>query len=411
MRNLRRMVGWLLAGCIVTPGIAHTATNAVRIGHLVPMTGPVAALGRDMQSGFRMYLDEIGNQAAGRQIEVITEDDEGQANVALTKTRRLVEQDRVHVIAGTVIAPMCYALAPYIVQKKVPYLAFCAADDVTQRKPNPYLIRTTLTSSQITHPFGEYVAKTLGYKRVVTVGVDLAYGWEGVGGFQKTFEDAGGRIIQKIWAPISVSDWSPYLAQIKRDADAVFVLVAGAYGQRFFRQYQDFGLKGKIPLVGHGSASDETVLPAMGDEILGFISALHYSAALATPDNDRFARGYRQRYGRPPSMYSENAYSMARWIVEGIKGAGGNAEDAPRLLEALRRVKIPDSPRGPLELDDMGNVVQNIYVRRVERAGDELVNRVIFSYPQVSQFWRYGKDDFLRQPVYARDYPACQFCE
>jgi len=153
------------------------------------------------------------------------------------------------------------------------------------------------------------------------------------------------------------------------------------------------------------------VLPAMGDEILGFISALHYSAALATPDNDRFARGYRQRYGRPPSMYSENAYSMARWIVEGIKGAGGNAEDAPRLLEALRRVKIPDSPRGPLELDDMGNVVQNIYVRRVERAGDELVNRVIFSYPQVSQFWRYGKDDFLRQPVYARDYPACQFCE
>lgn len=110
-------------------------------------------------------------------------------------------------------------------------------------------------------------------------------------------------------------------------------------------------------------------------------------------------------------MYAENAYTMARWIAEGIKAIGGNVEDGSRFLEALRRVKIPDSPRGALELDDMGSVVQNIYIRRVERVGDELVNRVIFTYPQVSQFWRYAKDDFLRQPVYARDYPACQFCE
>ena len=410
MHRIRWGFGLFIVGPLCLAG-AGDAAEPVRIGLITSLTGPAAQLGRDVQNGFMMYIEEVGSQVAGRPIRVITEDDEGTPTGALTKARRLVEQEKVHVLAGTILGSMCPALAPYVTQQKVPYFPLCAGDDVTQRKPTPYLIRVTFASSQPMHPFGEYAAKTLGYKRVATLAMDYAFGWENVGGFQKTFEEAGGKVIQKLWAPLTTQDFAPYISQIKRDADAVFVMVFGGFALRFAKQYQEFGLKGKIPLLGAGAFADETVLPSMGDEILGAVTPLHYTAALATPENERFARAVKAKYGRVASMYSENLYTMARWIVEGIKAVNGNVEDTPALLAAFRRHKIPDSPRGPVALDDLGNAVQNIYVRRVERVGGELVARVIHTYPNVSQFWKYPKDEFLKQPVYSRDYPPCRFCE
>jgi branched-chain amino acid transport system substrate-binding protein len=411
MRKGNWILGLAVAGWLLGPALAGAATEAVRIGLISSMTGPAAQLGRDVVNGFTMYIEEVGGQVAGRPIRVITEDDEGTPTGALTKARRLVEQEKVHVVAGTILGSMCPAVAPYATQQKVPYFPLCAADDVTQRRATPYVIRTSFAGSQPSHPFGEYAAKTLGYKRVVTLAVDYAYGWDVVGGFHKTFEEAGGKVIQKMWAPLTTQDWAPYISQIKRDADAVFVVVFGGFALRFAKQYQEYGLKGKIPLIGVGSMADETVLPSMGDEILGAVTPFHYSVALPTPENERFARAVRAKYGRIASMYSENLYTMARWIVEGAKAVNGNVEDTPALLAAFRRLKLPDAPRGPVELDDLGNAVENIYVRRVERVGGELVSRPIYTYPNVSQFWKYPKEEFLKQPVYGRDFPPCRFCE
>jgi len=383
----------------------------IKIGFLTQMTGGGAAVGKDMSNGFMMSLEEISNQIAGRKVEVIIEDTQGDPAQALTRLRKLVESDKVHAVAGIFLANEGYALAPKVDEYRIPTVwAVVSADDLTQRKPTKWAVRTGWTSSQPNHPFGEYVAKTLGYKKVVTIAMDYAFGWEQVGGFQKTFEEAGGQIVQKLWPPLGTNDFGPFLAQIKRDADAVFAVMVAASSLRFPKQYQDAGLKARLPLIGGGTSFDEFVLPALGDEAIGAISPLIYSAAIDTPVNQRFVKEFRKKYGKVPGYYAEASYTAARWIAEAAKAVGGNIEDKEKFLAALKKVEISDAPRGPIKLDTYGNPIQNIYVRKVEKKDGELWNTVIHTFPAVSQFWKYKPEEFLKQPVYDRNYPACKYC-
>jgi branched-chain amino acid transport system substrate-binding protein len=407
----KKLSGLLLAVVLLATGSAQAQKGPIKIGFLAPMTGGAAQIGKDMVNGLTMWLDENNHQIAGRKVEVVVEDTQGQPNIALTKLQKLVESDRVQVLAGGLFAHVGYALAPKVDQLKVPMLyPVMAADDLTQRKPVKWVVRTGWTSSQPNHPFGEYVAKTLGYKKVVTIAIDYAFGWEQVGGFQKTFEENGGQVIQKLWAPLNTTDFAPYLSQIRRDADAVFALMVSISSLRFPKQYEDAGFKGKLPLLGGGTTFDEFVLPSLGDESLGGISALIYSAALETPVNKRFVAEYRKKYGKVPSYYSETCYTSGRWINEAAKAVGGDVEDREKFLAALKKVEIADSPRGPIKLDSYGNPVQNIYIRKVERKGGELWNTVIHTYPNVSQFGKYSPEEFLKQPVYDRNFPPCKYC-
>ena len=383
----------------------------IKIGVITAMTGGAAQIGKDMTNGIAMWLDENNQTIAGRKVEVIVEDSQGQPNVALTKLQKLVESDRVHILVGEIFAHIGYAMAPKVEEYRIPMLyPVIAADDLTQRKPARWVVRTGWASSQPSHPFGEYAAKTLGYKRIAVIGMDYAFGWEVVGGFQKTFEENGGQIIQKLWAPLNTTDFAPYLSQIRRDADAVFALMVSISASRFPKQYQDAGLKAKLPLIGGGTTFDEFVLPSLGDEAIGGISPLIYSAALDTPVNKRFVAEYRKKYGKVPSYFSETSYTSTRWIADAAKAIGGDVENREKFLEALRKVEIPDAPRGPIKLDSYGNPIQNIYIRKVEKKDGELWNTVIHTYPAVSQFWKYKPDEFLKQPVYDRNYPPCKHC-
>jgi branched-chain amino acid transport system substrate-binding protein len=383
----------------------------IKIGVITAMTGGAAQIGKDMTNGITMWLDENNQTIAGRKVEVIVEDSQGQPNVALTKLQKLVESDRVHILVGEIFAHIGYAMAPKVEEYRIPMLyPVIAADDLTQRKPAKWIVRTGWASSQPSHPFGEYAAKTLGYKRIAVIGMDYAFGWEVVGGFQKTFEENGGQIIQKLWAPLNTTDFAPYLSQVRRDADAVFALMVSISASRFPKQYQDAGLKAKLPLIGGGTTFDEFVLPSLGDEAIGGISPLIYSAALDTPANKRFVAEYRKKYGKVPSYFSETSYTSTRWIADAAKAIGGDVENREKFLEALRKVEIPDAPRGPIKLDSYGNPIQNIYIRKVEKKDGELWNTVIHTYPAVSQFWKYKPDEFLKQPVYDRNYPPCKHC-
>ncbi len=333
----------------------------IKVGFLTQMTGGGAAVGKDMSNGFMMSLEEISNQIAGRKVEVIIEDTQGDPAQALTRLRKLVESDKVHAVAGIFLANEGYALAPKVDEYRIPTVwAVVSADDLTQRKPTKWAVRTGWTSSQPNHPFGEYTAKTLGYKRVATIAMDYAFGWEQVGGFQKTFEEAGGQIVQKLWPPLGTTDFGPFLAQIKRNADAVFAVMVAASSLRFPKQYQDAGLKARLPLIGGGTSFDEFVLPALGDEAIGAISPLIYSAAIDTPVNQRFVKEFRKKYGKVPGYYAEASYTAARWIAEAAKAVGGNVEDKEKFLAALKKVEISDAPRGPIKLDTYGNPIQNI---------------------------------------------------
>jgi branched-chain amino acid transport system substrate-binding protein len=378
----------------------------IKIGFLAPLSGGMAANGKDMLAGLELYLEEIKYQAAGRKIELLIEDDEANPAVGITKSRKLVEKDGVHLMTGGLMASTAYALAPYIDSQGIPMTyPIMSADDITQRKIPQWIVRTGWTSSQPHQPFGEYAYNVLKFKKVSIVAYDFAFGWECVGGFHKTFEDAGGKILQKVWVPLTAQDMSPYLSQISKDADAVFAVFSGRLALQFVKQYKEFGLKDKIPLIGGGTLTDEHILPSMGDEAIGIITPLIYSEVLDNPANKKFVKAFRAKAKKAASYYSEGTYSGMRWIVEAIKAINGDVENRAKLLAALKQVELKDLPRGPMKLDHYGNPLQNVYVRKVEKVKGELQNTVIHAFPNVSQFWKSKPEDFLKQPVYSRDFP------
>ena len=403
---MRTMLMLLLATLWAFVAGRAEAQGPIKIGFISPLTGAIAAAGKDMYSGCELYWQESGWQMAGRKVEVILEDNEGNPAVALAKARKLAENDKVHMIAGVILSNVAYALVPYVEGQEIPTMyPINSADDLTQRKRPKWLIRTGFSAGGNMHPFGEYAATVLGYKKVVTVGLDYAFGWETVGGFHKSFEDNGGQIVQKLWVPLNIQDYSPYLAQIKKDADAVFVVALGRWTLLFAHQYAASGLRGRLPLIAGGTYTDEHVLPQLGDESIGVVSAHHYSASLDTPANKRFRAAFEKAYNRIPSFYSENCYTGARIIDEAVRAIGGKVEDRAALMGALRKVQITDAPRGPVQMDPYGNPTQNIYIRKVERVGGKLQNTIIHTYPMVSQFWTYKPEEFLKTPAYDRSYP------
>lgn len=411
MRKLLALSLVLAVALLIVPALAPAQKGPIKIGLLIPETGPLAANGKDMANGFQLFFEEQGWKLAGREVKLITEDDEGKPPTGLAKARSLVESQGVHVVVGPLSAAVGYAVAPYVDGKKVPTIfPIVSAEDITQRKRSPYIVRTGWSSAQPSHPFGKWVYDNLNYKKVAMIGYDFAFGWEVAAGFQRTFEEAGGQVVQKLWPPLNTPDFAPYLAQLRRDVDAIYCVFSGADALRFSKQYAEAGLKGKLPLIGGGTFTDEHVLRTMGDEVLGVITALHYSAALTTPANRRFAQAYEAKFKQIPSYYSEGTYVAGIALKAALEGIGGDIENAEKFLGALRRVDLSDAPRGPMRFDDFGNPIQSIYVRRVEKVGGRLQNSVIHTFPAVSQFWTYKPDDFLKNPVYSRDYPPCTKC-
>jgi branched-chain amino acid transport system substrate-binding protein len=419
MTSASRRLQSILIGTAITVGLGLSApagAEELRIGYLAPLTGGLAQTGIDMRDGFLLYLEQHGNKLGGMDVKLIIEDEQGKGDVAVTKAKKLVLQDKVHILIGGVLASTGYALAPVSTELKTMYIpSIPAADDLTQRqlKNFPYLIRTSWSSSQPHHPLGQWACDQ-GYKKIVTIAADYAFGYEVVGGFQKAFEDCGGKIIQKIWPPLGAKDFGPFIPTIKADTDAVFSLMVGPMPAQFIKQMRGAGFK--KPIIGGGTSYDEFVLPFMGDEAVGDVSALHYSAALDTPKNVAFVKAYRTRFNKVPSYYSENNYTTAQWLDEALKKAGGKWPGPEELIKLMVGIKL-DAVRGPVSFDDMRNPIQNIYIKKVEKKKmfgyekEELWNTVIKTYPNVSQFWTYGKDKFLAQPVYDKSFPPCKFCE
>jgi branched-chain amino acid transport system substrate-binding protein len=416
IKLLGRLSALLLGGCVAF-GLAPSAKagEELRIGFVAPTTGIFAQVGKDMVDGFQLYLDEVKNDFGGATVTFIVEDEQGKPDTAVTKAKKLILQDKVHMVVGGLLASSGYALAPVSTAEKTVYIpSIPAADDLTQRDlaKYPYMVRTGWTSSQPSHPFGQWACEQ-GYKKIVAVGADYAFGYEVIGGFQKAFENCGGQIIQKIWPPLGTKDFGPYIPTIKADADAIFTLMVGPMSLQFPKQLAAAG--NKKPVIGGGTSYDEFVLPSMGDEVIGHVSALQYSAALQTPKNEAFVKKYRAKYGKVPSYYSESNYTTAQMIHQVIAANKGKFPGAEDFVKQLASIKV-DAVRGPVTIDEMRNPVQNIYIKKVEKKKmlgydkDELWNVVIKTYPNVSQFGQFKKEEFLQQPVYSRDFPPCKYC-
>jgi branched-chain amino acid transport system substrate-binding protein len=416
-RTLRqRMLRMLAGGIVLGLGMSAPAkAEELRIGFIAPMTGIFAQIGKDMVNGFQMYLDEHHNKLGGADVKFVVEDNQGKGDTAVTKAKKLVLSDKAQIFIGGLLASTGYALAPVSNSEKTLYIpSIPAADDLTQRQINkyPFVFRTTWTSSQPHHPLGKWACEQ-GHKKIVTIAADYAFGYEVVGGFQKAFEDCGGKVIQKLWPRLGEKDFGPYIPQIKADADALFSLMVGPMALQFPKQLRQSGYK--KPIIGGGTSYDEFILPFMGDFAIGDVSALQYSAAIETPKNEAFVKAYRSKYGKVPSYYSEANYTTAQLIDEAMKKASGKYPGPAKFVEIMSGLKI-DAVRGPVSFEDH-NPIENIYIKKVEKKKlfgypkAELWNVVIKTYPNVSQYWTYGKDKFLKQPVYDKNFPPCKYCE
>ena len=399
------VMGSLSLAALPLPRSAHAA-ESIRVGYLGPQTGIFAQAGKDMLDGLRMAFEQVNYQAAGRKIELFEEDTEGNPATAQAKYRKLVQQDKIHVLAGVLLSNIGYALVQPIERDNLPSLFLTTPDDLTKRRLTKWLLRANFSASQPMHALGDYAAKTLKYKRVATIAMDNPFGHECIGGFQRVFEDSGGRVVQKTWVPLNVLDFAPYLTQLPRDVDAVAQVFVAAQAVRFAKQYADQGLKERVPLIGIGVFTDESALRSMGDEAIGIVTALIWAPTLQTPANQTFMKLAEAKGKNPPAYFTAVMYSAGRWITAAASALEGQVEDRGRFLAAIRRASetTPD-PRGPITLDEYGNPTQNVYILKVERVGGKLQNTVIYTYPKVSQFWTYKPEEFLKMPAYDRNYP------
>jgi branched-chain amino acid transport system substrate-binding protein len=392
------------------PGLVRGQSTSIRLGLMTVKTGPLASGGIDMERGLVQYLRERNNTLGGRKVDLFVADSAGVPAQARTKLQELVERDRIQVMIGPLAAGEALASDDYVRQAQLPTLSVAAAEDMTQRKPNPWFVRGTSTSSQSAQPLADYCYKTLKYRRMVVIADDIPYGHEMCAGFQRVFEDLGGKIVQKTFPPLTVPDYGTYLAQLKTKADAIFLGFAGSNGFRYVRQLNEYGLRGKLAVVGGMTALDEAVLRNMGDEALGIITACWYSAEIDNPINKKFAAAFRAEWKYDPGFYAAAPYVEAAVLQAGLEAVKGKIEEKTAFMKALRGVKV-ETARGPVSFDQYGNVVGNVYIRKVERKEGRLVNAVIHTYPNVSQFWTYKPEEFLKNPVYSRDWPPAKNLE
>ena len=381
------------------------AGGSVKLGFISPVTGFVAALGTDMRRGWEMYWSQNGGKAGDTTVETVFEDDTGDPDVALTKARRLVEQEQVQLVAGPILANTAYAVAGYVAGRGLPTVQMTGADDLTQRKFDPLVLRVGYTSSQSNFPAGQW-AYEQGHRRAVTICPDYAFGWESCGGFVSAFVEAGGSITKQVWHPLGTQDFSTYVAQARQaNPDVVFVGSAGGPDAiLLYKAWTGFGLKDKIPLIGNCCFADQVFLREVGAEALDLQSFTYWVEGRDSPVVQNFVKAYEQQHKEIPSLYAAGAYTMAQVVAEALKKTGGKIE-GKAFIDAARQVSLSDSLYGALTFDDTNNVVGPVYLTQVARREDGTLWSVVEQdFPKVSQFGSEGKEAFLEHPVFSRDY-------
>ena len=395
-------------GTLSAPSLLRAQNAPIRIGLMAPLSGVVAAGGREIVEGFNMFWEERGNSIGGRAVEVIVEDDAGNPDTSLQKARRLVEQEKVDFLFGNLLANTGLAVANYVKDNGTPYfIPVIAADDLTQRQRIRNVIRVAgYTASQMPRPLADWALKQ-GYKRVATIAQDYSFGHEQCAGFAQVFSDGGGEIVGQLWNPLNTADFSPYIGQLaSMDLDAVFAMELGADATRFMKQYSDFGLKGALPLLGAQNFTDQSVIRTMGEECEGIVSSAHFAEGSDNAETRKFVEAYEAKYGKMPSLYGFSHYSGALWVGQVIEALGGDISDRDAFIDAVLSSSLDNSPLGrPVRFDAYGNPVYDVYIRKVEKnAEGKYWNVPVETYPEVSQFWTYDPEEYLKAPAFSRDY-------
>jgi branched-chain amino acid transport system substrate-binding protein len=365
------------------------AQAPIKIGVVMPYTGVFTVVGQDTTKGLELYFAKVGFKAGGREVQLLKEDEEGKPDVGLTKTRKLVERDRVDALVGPVHAGLALAMRDYVHAQAIPLVVPVPGISALTAPPkaSPWIVRVTETNDMSNYTLGTWVVRKTPYRKLAVMASDFAAGRQSAGAFVAAFKSAGGEIVKEIYPPLNTPDFAPFLAQLAGvDADAVYAWFAGADAIRFVKGFQEYGLAGKLPLLAYNSLVDDVLLPALGEAALGIVSVGHYSATLDTPENRSFVREYEARYNAWPTRYSEQGYVSAQLLGAAVETLKGETGDRGKLRDAiLGAVTRIQPPRGPIQFDRHQQVITSIYVMRVERQGNRLVNAIVDRIPAVTQ--------------------------
>ena len=386
MKRANRFVPAALAAAAILAGAPAIAQETVRIGVVAEFSGPFADYGQQIVGGMKTYLKQNGEVFGGRKIELIIRDTTGAApDIAKRLAQELVTRDNVDILAGFGLTPNALAVAPVSAEAKKPMVIMNAATSVITTR-SPYIVRVSHTLPQDTQPMALWAAKN-GIRRVFTLVSDFGPGIDAEGAFIKAFKAAGGEVVDSVRTPLANVDFAPFLQRIKDSKpEAVFVfLPPGNQTIAFIKGYEERGLKqAGIKLIATGDLTDDGVLQAMGEPTLGLITSFHYSAAHDSPENKAFLKAYVETNGtklRPNFMACAGYDGMAA-IAEALKKTGGSV-DPEKFVAALKGMRLT-SPRGAITIDpDTRDIVQTVYIRRVERVGGLLYNIEFDQYPDV----------------------------
>ncbi|MGB1006089.1 MAG: ABC transporter substrate-binding protein [Thalassobaculaceae bacterium] len=364
----------IIAGAALTMvGMTQPAQAETKVGLLLPKSGTYAVLGKEIEAGFNLALEQAGRTG---EFTIVGEDTEIKPAVGLAKARKLVLEDEVDVIVGIVSSGVLGALRNFVDGAKVPLIVANAGNDkATGESCSPYIVRVSFSNSQINRPMGPWMVKQ-GIKKVYTLAPDYAAGHQMIEAFTTSFKAAGGEIVGGEFTPFrKTKDFGPYLTKAKAaNPDGIFVFYAGGEAISFVKQYGTFGLAPQYPLFGSGFLTSSLYVKAEGDAAIGVKTALHYAPTLKTPENAAFVKAFAAEQGRPPSEFAVQGYDAARLLM-GAVDAGASGREA--LAKALPRVKYV-GPRGPMQIDPAtNNVVQNIYVYETVKADGKLTQKVI----------------------------------
>ncbi|MGQ9367874.1 ABC transporter substrate-binding protein [Azospirillum sp. ST 5-10] len=359
------------------------AADTVKVGLILPLSGPFASTGRQIETAARLYMAQHGTDVAGKTVELVVRDDTGVADLTKRLAQELVVNDRVAVLAGFGLTPLALAAAPVATQAKVPEVVMSAATSIIT-EASPYVVRTSFTAAQVTVAAADWAARN-GIGKVVTLVTDYGPGIDTETAFEERFAAAGGTVADTLRVPLRSPDFAPFLQKVA-DAkpDALFVFVPSGVGAQFMKQFVERGLHDSgMAVLAEGSVTDDDLLNAMGDVALGIVSSHHYSAAHPSPENRAFVAAFRKASGgMRPNFMAVGGYDGMHLIYEALRKTGGDTA-GPALVEAMKGMSWT-SPRGPVTIDpETRDIVQNVYIRKVERVDGELHNVEFATIPDV----------------------------
>jgi len=387
--------GWISAFAIcaafaATPGRADDGT--VTVGLILPMTGPSASTGKQERAGAELFIQQHGDTVAGKKISLVVKDDTGAADVTKRLAQELIGNDHASVLMGFGLTPLALAVAPVATEAKVPEIVTAAATGMITEK-SPYIVRTSFTLPQVAAPMAEWALKN-NIRKVVTLVTDYGPGADAEKWFGETFTKGGGVIAEQIRVPLKNPDFAPFLQRVKDDApDAVFVFVPSGFGAIFMKQFVERGLdKSGIKLIGTGDVTDDDLLADIGDAALGAVTTHHYSVAHDSPENKAFVEAFEKANGgMRPNFMAVGAYDGMALLYHALEQTKG-ATDGDALLAAMKGANWT-SPRGPVSIDPTTrDIVQTIYVRKVEKVDGQLYNVEFGSTPNVKDPYKASKN-------------------